>query len=94
MTDVRNDKVEYIEHDRVLKIASFTKSTRNNGTAAPWNLARISHRKPGATTYDFDQSAGDGTCTYIIDTGVDDSHPVSYGPCQCQPVPCSLFFSF
>ena len=35
---------------------------------APWGLARISHRKPGASTYEYDSSAGSGTYAYIIDT--------------------------
>nr|P85156.1 RecName: Full=Subtilisin-like serine protease AS-E1 [Acremonium sp.] len=36
----------------------------------PWGLARISHRTTGATSYVYDDSAGEGTCSYIIDTGI------------------------
>lgn len=34
----------------------------------PYGLARISHRVPGATTYDYDSSAGTGSTAYVIDT--------------------------
>lgn len=44
---------------------------------APWGLGRISHRARGATSYVYDDSAGSGTCSYILDTGIDASHPVS-----------------
>lgn len=45
---------------------------------APWGLGRISHRAKGSTTYRYDDSAGAGTCVYIIDTGIEASHPVSH----------------
>ena len=44
---------------------------------APWGLARISHRATGETTYVYDESAGEGTCAYIIDTGIYVNHTVS-----------------
>jgi len=34
----------------------------------PYGLARISHRTRGASTYDYDSSAGTGTFAYVIDT--------------------------
>jgi len=37
---------------------------------APWGLARISSRAPGATSYVYDESAGEGTFSYIVDTGI------------------------
>ncbi len=43
---------------------------------ATWGLNRISHRRGGGSTYDYDDSAGTGTCSYIIDTGIEASHPV------------------
>jgi subtilisin family serine protease len=42
---------------------------------ATWGLGRISHRKNGATEYDYDESAGTGACAYTIDTGVYAAHP-------------------
>lgn len=51
---------------------------------APWGLGRISHRRPGITTYTYDDSAGQGTCSYVVDTGIDASHPVRppHGGCE------------
>nr|QKI86383.1 subtilisin-like protease PR1A [Metarhizium flavoviride] len=62
--------VDFIEKDAVMRISSITEQ---NG--APWGLGRISHRQQGSTTYRYDDSAGEGTCVYIIDTGVEVSHP-------------------
>ncbi len=53
---------------------------------APWGPARISHRKRGSTEYVYDESAGEGTCTYIIDSGIDAKHAVSYLPLSCSSV--------
>ncbi|KNG49843.1 oryzin precursor [Stemphylium lycopersici] len=53
---------------------------------ATWGLARISHAKPNDTTYLYDSSAGSGTCvstdslsSYVIDTGIDITHPEFQG---------------
>lgn len=46
---------------------------------APWGLTRISNRewkKDSGYDYDYDDSAGAGTCAYIVDTGILASHPV------------------
>lgn len=64
--------VDYIEKDVVVKSSAFV--TQDN---APYGLARISHRSPGSTSYTYDSSAGEGTCSYVIDTGIDVTHPVS-----------------
>ncbi|KAI1393237.1 peptidase S8/S53 domain-containing protein [Hypoxylon trugodes] len=58
-----NDDVDYIEQDAVVTI----KATQEN---ADWGLARLSNAKPDSTTYTYDDSAGEGTCAYIIDTGI------------------------
>ncbi|KAI0597773.1 protease [Biscogniauxia sp. FL1348] len=42
---------------------------------APWGLARISSRVPNTTTYSYDDSAGEDTYAYIIDTGIFIEHP-------------------
>ncbi|POR34932.1 Subtilisin-like serine protease [Tolypocladium paradoxum] len=39
---------------------------------------RFSFRKPGSTSYVYGDSAGQGTCIYVIDTGLDDNHPILY----------------
>ncbi|OAA55082.1 oryzin precursor [Cordyceps fumosorosea ARSEF 2679] len=61
--------VEYVEHNAIAKaLAPVTQSS------AEWGLARLSSKQTGATKYVYDESAGAGTCAYIIDTGVDASH--------------------
>jgi subtilisin family serine protease len=66
---LRNDpNVEYIEQDAV--VTAFATQE-----GAPWGLARLSNEAPGSTTYTYDESAGEGTCVYVIDTGVEATHP-------------------
>lgn len=65
-------KVEYIEQDAVVTASDLV--TQDD---VPWGLARISHRTTGQTSYVYDESAGEGTCSYIIDTGIYVNHTVS-----------------
>ncbi|KAH7313748.1 cephalosporin C acetylhydrolase [Stachybotrys elegans] len=66
---LQNDpNVDYIEHDAIVTMFATQED-------APWGLARISSASPGGTTYTYDDSAGAGTCAYIVDTGIDASHP-------------------
>lgn len=44
-------------------------------SSPPWGLARISSRTPNTDTYVYDDSAGEGTYTYIIDSGIFVDHP-------------------
>lgn len=67
-----NLQVEYIEQDAVITI----KATEEQDNA-PWGIARLSSSRPGSKTYTYDESAGEGTCAYVIDTGIDVEHPVS-----------------
>jgi subtilisin family serine protease len=51
----------------------------DNGTlvsqnGSTWGLSRVSHKKPGATNYIYDSSAGKDTFIYVIDTGVNTEH--------------------
>ncbi|KAF2830370.1 elastase-like serine protease [Ophiobolus disseminans] len=62
--------VEYIEFDSVMHTTDFVEQDD-----APWGLARISSHTPGGTTYTYDETAGEGTCAYVIDTGIDIEHP-------------------
>lgn len=64
--------VEYIEKNVIVRSNAYV--TQDD---VPWGLARISHRALGSTSYTYDDSAGEGTCSYIVDTGIDVSHPVS-----------------
>jgi len=58
-----------VEPDSVVSIGALTTQA-----SAPWGLARISHRARGATTYIYDTTAGSGTYSYIIDTGINTAH--------------------
>lgn len=53
---------------------------------APWGLARLSNSLPSPKprTYTYDDSAGEGTCAYVIDSGIEVEHPVSAWPCQSR----------
>jgi len=62
--------VEYIEQDAIITTQESVTQTDN----VPWGLARISHRATGATSYVYDETAGAGTCSYIIDTGIYVAH--------------------
>lgn len=65
-------QVDYIEEDSIVELDAYTSQP-----GATWGLARISSRRPGGSTYTYDDSAGSGTCSYILDTGVDARHSVS-----------------
>ncbi|KAM0201616.1 hypothetical protein ACHAPI_001661 [Fusarium lateritium] len=68
---LKNDpNVEYIEQDAYISIKATTQQEN-----APWGLARLSSDRAGSKTYTYDESAGEGTCAYIIDTGIDVEHP-------------------
>ncbi|KAL2166620.1 hypothetical protein VTG60DRAFT_2439 [Thermothelomyces hinnuleus] len=58
-------EVEYIEQDAVVTAQALV--TQED---VPWGLARISHHELGPTSYVYDDSAGEGTCAYVIDTGI------------------------
>ncbi|KAF1977475.1 subtilisin-like serine protease-like protein PR1A [Bimuria novae-zelandiae CBS 107.79] len=62
--------VEYIVQD-----AEVTTYEIQYETNAPWGLGRISHVEKGNTTYAYDSSGGEGTCSYVIDTGILVTHP-------------------
>ncbi|KAK2608828.1 hypothetical protein QQS21_002685 [Conoideocrella luteorostrata] len=42
---------------------------------APWGLGRISNKDKYRSNYCYHYTAGAGTCSYIIDTGIDPTHP-------------------
>ncbi|KJZ76659.1 hypothetical protein HIM_03995 [Hirsutella minnesotensis 3608] len=66
--------IDFIEADGVINVNGYVEQPD-----APWGLARISHRRPGSAPYVYHTSAGQGTCSYVIDTGVEDSHPTTDG---------------
>ncbi|KJZ71263.1 hypothetical protein HIM_09336 [Hirsutella minnesotensis 3608] len=63
-----NPDVDYIEQDAVVSIYATQ-------AGADWGLSRLSSPKANGTSYNYDDSAGEGTCAYIIDTGVQADHP-------------------
>lgn len=79
---LNNPNIDFIEKVSTMHGASTQKN-------APWGLARISNKLPGKdhTTYTYDESAGEGTCTYVLDTGIEVDHPVSTLPYRlCKAV--------
>ncbi|KAL2158288.1 hypothetical protein VTH06DRAFT_4609 [Thermothelomyces fergusii] len=62
-------EVEYVEEDAVVSINAYTSQT-----GAPWGIARLSSKGASTSTYTYDSSAGEGTCAYVIDTGIYTSH--------------------
>lgn len=62
-------EVDFIEEN-----AEFSINAIVSQTSAPWGLARLSARSTGSTTYRYDDSAGVGTCAYIVDTGLYAAH--------------------
>ncbi|KAF2020972.1 subtilisin-like serine protease-like protein PR1A [Aaosphaeria arxii CBS 175.79] len=62
--------VEWIQQD-----AEVHTQTWLSESGAPWGLGRISHEAKGSDTYVYDSTAGEGTCSYIIDTGIYVDHP-------------------
>jgi oryzin len=68
-----SDDVESVEQDQTWTL--FAQVSQNN---APWGLARISHRNPGATNYLYDDTAGVGTFAYVVDSGINLGH-VDFG---------------
>ncbi|CAG5141882.1 uncharacterized protein ALTATR162_LOCUS1033 [Alternaria atra] len=43
-------------------------------TSAPWGLGSISSRTRGATSYVYDSTAGSGTYSYVLDSGIRTTH--------------------
>ncbi|KAJ3800277.1 peptidase S8/S53 domain-containing protein [Lentinula aff. detonsa] len=74
-------EVEYVERDQVVRISDevLANPEVTRQKAAPWGLARVSHRKKLTlstfTKYDYAAYAGEGVDVYIIDTGVYVNHP-------------------
>ncbi|KAG6020356.1 hypothetical protein E4U41_002869, partial [Claviceps citrina] len=67
------DEVAFVEPDQWIS-ASATLAQTN----APPGLRRLSEDQPGQASYVFDESAGEGTTVYVVDTGVRISH-VEFG---------------
>ncbi|KAF4548993.1 Alkaline proteinase-like protein 2 [Elsinoe fawcettii] len=61
--------VESVEHDTILyPLGKVTQANAGKG------LAAMGNRDPAATSFSYDDSAGAGTWTYIIDSGINVGH--------------------
>ncbi|KAJ8114398.1 hypothetical protein OPT61_g3718 [Boeremia exigua] len=71
--------IEYIEQEIIFRASLDDTDPVNDSfvtqTSSPWGLARISSQNRGSTSYTYDDSAGSGTCVYVVDTGIAISHP-------------------
>ncbi|KAH8700068.1 subtilisin-like protease [Phaeosphaeriaceae sp. PMI808] len=74
--------VDYIEQDAIVQanlgeIDDLDKRASVTQSSTTWGLSRVSHatRQSGSYSYTYDDSAGAGTCVYIIDTGIYTAHP-------------------
>ncbi|KAG8630216.1 hypothetical protein KVT40_001835 [Elsinoe batatas] len=66
----QDSTVESIEPDHWLYINGVV-----NQASATWGLAKLSQGRGIASDYQYDETAGAGTCSYIVDTGVYTAHP-------------------
>ncbi|KAL9058644.1 MAG: hypothetical protein Q9162_001651 [Coniocarpon cinnabarinum] len=62
------DEIDFIEPETKVKISDIQPD-------APYGLARIAHTTRGSTEFVYDDVAGEGTYSYIIDTGIFTDHP-------------------
>lgn len=62
-------EVSYIEQDA--RVGLNARQMQGRTTSG---LARISHAQPGARTYVFDSSAGQGITAFVVDTGIKVTH--------------------
>jgi subtilisin family serine protease len=72
-----NNKVAYVEVDQQVHLNSNTNTLANYITeynAPSWGLGRISNRAKGDVNYSYHKTAGAGTCSYIVDTGIYAKH--------------------
>lgn len=58
-----------MEQDQVWYLDTLVTERR-----APWGLGSISHRGGSSTDYIYDDSAGEGTYAYVVDTGILATH--------------------
>ncbi|WYZ45727.1 hypothetical protein EsH8_VIII_001043 [Colletotrichum jinshuiense] len=64
-----NSDVVEIEPEQIYTLEAFTTQT-----GATWGLGSISSRQPGSTTYRYDDSAGEGSYAYVVDSGININH--------------------
>ncbi|KAF3480747.1 proteinase R [Arthroderma uncinatum] len=62
--------VKYVERDARVQTMAITEQQN----VPSWGLARVGSQQAGGNTYYYDDSAGEGSTAYIIDTGTDIQH--------------------
>lgn len=71
-----------MEPDGKLKVQGhltrFSKRTLQTQSPGVWGLGRVSHRAKMISSYIYDSTAGQNTCVYVIDSGINTAH-VEFG---------------
>ncbi|KAH7066654.1 subtilisin-like protease-like protein [Paraphoma chrysanthemicola] len=62
-------EVLFVEPDYIMYTTALTTQS-----SAPWGLGSISSRTRGASSYIYDTTAGAGTFSYVVDTGIRTTH--------------------
>ncbi|KAF6806233.1 alkaline serine protease alp1 [Colletotrichum sojae] len=68
---VEPDEVIYVPRTEFPASAKRALTTQSNSI---WSLGDLSHHEAGSTEYVYDESAGEGTTAYVLDTGIRLSH--------------------
>ncbi|CBX94054.1 hypothetical protein IAQ61_003928 [Plenodomus lingam] len=74
IADVEQDLVLSLDFGKVPGIVKRAFVTQSS-TSSIWGLGRLSFKTPNAGRYVYDSTAGAATCVYVIDTGVETTHP-------------------
>jgi subtilisin family serine protease len=75
---VEQDHVIQIELDHVEEIVQRSPVTQYT-TSSTWGLGRLSSKATNSGRYVYDSTAGAGICAYVIDTGIETTHPEFQG---------------
>lgn len=75
------DEVLAVERDQVIHVDQtegtstiLSERALTTQAASIWSLGDISHLEAGATEYVYDETAGEGTTAYVLDSGIRLSH--------------------
>jgi subtilisin family serine protease len=60
------------------RLSRFSKRTLQTQSPGIWGLGRISHHANSISSYIYDSTAGQNTCVYVIDSGINTAH-VEFG---------------